>query len=69
MFVNDLEKWKCANNTIQECLIDCIKFMIEKRHLDINELEFYKAWIEDLEKLGHQWPKFSPKKRKIIRIT
>jgi hypothetical protein len=61
-FVSDLDEWSCSKVTVQECFIDCIIMLIEKKHLNKIELNFYKAWIEDLESLGYQWPKINRKK-------
>lgn len=58
-FVNDLDEWSCIKNTLQECIIDCIKMLIAKNHLNEIELEFYKAWINDLDNLGYKWPKIN----------
>ena len=56
-FVNDLERWKCHKNSIQECIIDLVEALIEANHLNESELELYKAWINDLTKIGYKWPK------------
>ena len=56
-FVNDLDTWVCDKTTLQECIMDCIQMLITKKHLAERELNFYQAWIEDLNLLGYKWPK------------
>ena len=56
-FVSDLNSWKCDKNTIQGCFIDCIQHLVNKKHLNANEIHFYKVWIDDLNNLGYKWPK------------
>ncbi len=58
-FVSDLDTWKCEKNTIQECFLSCIENLIEKKHLDEQELDFYKAWIKDLTNIGYRWPEIN----------
>jgi len=56
-FVRDLDEWSCHKATIKECLIECIQVLVDKKHLNVNELEFYKMWIKDLDALRYKWPK------------
>ena len=58
-FVHDLDAWKCAKLQMSECLLDCIEMLVERSHLNSNELLFYKAWISDLNDIGYKWPKLA----------
>ena len=58
-FVDDLDKWKCDENTIQACIMSCIKNLIDKKHLEENNMGFYTAWIKDLTTIGYKWPKIN----------
>jgi hypothetical protein len=58
-FVYDLDKWTCDETTIQACVLSCIANLIEMKHLDEKNLDFYKAWIKDLTNIGYRWPKIN----------
>jgi hypothetical protein len=56
-FVDDLDKWTCEKDTLKECVIDCIQMLINNKHFESSELEFYKTWLNDLDSIGYRWPK------------
>ena len=56
-FVTDLDKWICKKETLQDCFLDCISMLIEKKHFNSVEYEFYKAWIQGLTSMNYKWPK------------
>ncbi|CAF0910446.1 unnamed protein product [Brachionus calyciflorus] len=60
-FVKDLNEWRCDAKKLEICLIECIKYMVNKGHLTKIEIEFYQKWINDLNKLGYKWPKIERK--------
>ena len=65
-FVKTLNEWKCNKETIKECLLDCIENLIEKKFLERNNLEFYNAWLDDLDKIGYKWPAINRSVKKRI---
>lgn len=64
-FVKDLNDWKCAKKLMSECLLECVKYLIEKKHLNEEEFEFYNEWIEDLNRIGYKWPEIKRSKIKM----
>ena len=44
-FVQDLNKWNCNKGTLSECLIDCVRNLISKGHLEMIEFDFYQECI------------------------
>ena len=63
LFVNDLNDWKCSMLEFKDCFIDCIRMLINKKHLNKVELVFYKKWINDLDFIGYKWPEILRTKR------
>ena len=66
LFVSDLNNWECNKLGFKDCFIDCIKMLIEKKHLNEIELEFYNKWISDLDSIGYMWPEILKNKRSMI---
>ena len=59
-FVKDLDEWVCTGkDSIKYCIMDCIKMLVNKKHLAETEINFYKTWIQDLDRIGYKWPKLN----------
>jgi hypothetical protein len=69
-FVKDLDEWKCtAKENVKDCVIECIEMLVDKKHFEKTQINFYKAWIQDLDSIGYKWPQIKAKIESIKAST
>ena len=63
-FVVDLDQWTCFKDNLKECFIDCIKMLVDKKHLCKSEVDFFRLWVKDLDSIGYKWPNINSNRAK-----